>query len=72
MNGLSFSTGMLIDDGKNILVIGNDFDHIIKDLVIHNIPLSTNNAMTTLKAIGKFVSPLIHSDLTPTLSHILI
>lgn len=72
MSGSTFSTGMLTDEGNNILVIGNDFDHKIKDLVIHNIPLSTNNTMTALKAIGKFVSPLVHSALTPTLSHIII
>ena len=54
------------------MAIGDDLDHRIKYLVIHNIPLSTSNTMTTLKAIGKFVSPLIHSALTPNLSHIII
>ena len=72
MSCSTFSTGMLTDEGKNILVIGDDFDHKIKNLVIHNIPLSISNSMTTLKAIGKFVFPLVHSALTPTLSHIII
>ena len=50
----------------------NDFEHRIKNIVIHNIPLSTSKLMSSLKTIGKIMSPLIHSALTPTLSHIII
>lgn len=56
----------------NIFDIGNDLDHRIKNIVIHNIPLSKSKSMSALKTIGKIMTPLIHSALTPTLSHIII
>ena len=72
MSGIFASTGMLTNEGNNFLDIKNDLDHQIKNLIIHNIPLSTSNAMTALRTIGKITSPLIHSALSPTLSHIAI
>ena len=72
MSGVFTSTGMLTNEGNNFLDIKNDLDHKIKNLIIHNIPLSTSNTMTALRTIGKFTSPLIHSALSPTLSHIAI
>ena len=72
MSGLLTSTGMLTNEGKNFLDIQNDLDKKIDSIVIHNIPLSQSNSMTALRTIGKFFTPLIHSALTPTFSHIAI
>ena len=52
--------------------IENDLDKKIDSLIIHNIPLSQSNSMTALRTVGKLVTPLLHSALTPTLSHISI
>ena len=72
MSGSLISTGMLTNEGNNILDIKDDLDHKIKNIIIHNIPLSTSKSVTALRTIGKFISPLVHSALTPTLSHIAI
>ena len=63
---------ILTNEANNFWVINNDLDHKIKNLIIHNIPLSSSNSMSVMKTIGKITSPLIHSALTPTLSHIAI
>lgn len=44
----------------------------IKDIIIHNIPLMRNNTMTTIKTIGKILSPYFHSAFQLTFSHIAI
>ena len=72
MSGFLTSTGMLTNEGKNFLDIQNDLDKKIDSIVIHNIPLSQSNSMTALRTIGKLFTPLIHSALTPTFSHIAI
>ena len=72
MSGTFSSTGMLTNNVNNNFDILNDNDHKIKNLIIHNIPLSQSNSMTALKTIGKITSPFIHSAFTPTLSHIAI
>ena len=72
MSGSFNSTGMLTNEGNNFLVIEDGLDKEIEQIVIHNIPLSQSNSMAALKAIGKFLTPYIHSALSPTLSHIAI
>ena len=72
MSGPLIFTGMLTNDGNNELKIEDYLDFKIRDLIIHNIPLSISNTMTTLKTIGKILNPYFHSALTPTLSHIAI
>ena len=71
MNAAPISSGILANKGY-FLDIQNDLQNKIKNIIIHNIPLSTSNSMTVLKTIGKITSPLIHSAFTPTLSHIAI
>ena len=63
---------MLTNEGNNFLDIKDDLGHKIKNLIVHNIPLSTSKAMTALRTIRKIASPFIHSSLSPTLSHIAI
>lgn len=72
MSGSITSTGMLTNNGKNFLDIKDDLDKKIKNIVIHNIPLSNSTSMKVLKSIGTITAPFIHSALTPTLSHIAI
>lgn len=72
MNGGFVPTPMSAKDKKKFLDIENDSEHKIKNLIIHNIPLSTSKSMSTLKTIGKMITPFIHSALTPSLSHIII
>ena len=72
MNGTFVRTPMSAKDKKKFLDIENDSEHKIKNLIIHNIPLSTSKSMSTLKTIGKMITPFIHSALTPSLSHIII
>ena len=45
MSGSLISTGMLTNEGNNILDIKDDLDHKIKNIIIHNIPLSTSKSV---------------------------
>lgn len=72
MAGFLTSTGMLTNEGNNFLDIKDDLEHKIKNIIIYNVPIKTSNTIKTLKEIGEFLSPIIHSALTPTLSHIAI
>jgi len=72
MSGKIIGTGMLTNKGEIKLDITKYLNLKIKDIVIHVIPLSTSNAVTAIRAVGKVLSIFLHSSLKPSLTHIAI
>ena len=65
-------TGMLTNKVNNFLDFQNDLDKTIDSIVIHNIPLSQNDFVITMRTVGKLFTPFNHSAFIPTFSHIAI
>ena len=72
MSGYFGSTAMLTNGGEKKLDIEEYKKMVIKDIVIHIIPLSTSKSVYRLRAIGGILKNFIPSIYHPSLTHIAI
>lgn len=72
MSGSIISTGILTNDGANLLDIERIMDERIKDITIQIIPLSSNKNVKFMRAVGRLFQFILHPMLTPTFCHVAI
>ena len=72
MSGSIFSSGKLTNNGDKLLELSDILGAKILSLEIYNVPLSQGFLMSTTRAVGKILQPLIHPSLSPTFCHIAI
>jgi hypothetical protein len=72
MSGSFNSTGNLTNDGEKNLKIDEYHNFVIKDIIIHIIPLSTSGTVSNLRIAGAFFKTFVPSLFHPSLAHIAI
>ena len=68
----SISSGVLSNNGLELLTINNYLNLQIKDIIIHIIPLSIKSPMTVLRTASGILKQFIPCLYYPSLTHIAI